>query len=68
MSANNIQRIPRAERPQGEVLPARVQFESNMVILRHLADTAQKEDAEYYFRTLFEQCKFLSRKHGFQIR
>jgi hypothetical protein len=54
------------ERQRDEL--AKVLFDERMVMVRHLVGKADRAEAEYFFRTLVEQVKFLSRKHGLELR
>lgn len=42
----------------------KAEFQSHMVIIRHLAETADKEEGEYIYRNLLQTCAYLERKHG----
>jgi hypothetical protein len=68
MSAVRIQKADRQLAPRQPKTLERVMFDERMVMIRHLVDEADPEEAQHYFRTMLEQCKFLSRRFGLNLK
>lgn len=47
---------------------AKAEFDSHMVMVRHLVDEADnRETAEHLFRGMLQQCKILAKRYDFRI-
>lgn len=68
MSAIRLQKADRPPEPSCPKSLSRVMFDERMVMIRHLVGEATPDEAEHYFRMMLEQCKFLSRRFGLNLK